>query len=137
MTASYLSPAELGDIWSAVKSTPCYHDFNGIHRIWADLLAEVAARNSAGIVALGARLMETSSSLERDERTYIVAAMSTAYVRLGQLPQARELLMTQWDKLNHGGEFGLSLRELLALAQPGEHPALAGSRPTEPGVHGS
>ena len=63
--------------------------------------------------------------------------MSTAYVRLGELPQARELLMTQWDKLNHGGEFALSLRELLALAQPGGHPALAGSRPTEAGIHGS
>jgi hypothetical protein len=97
----------------------------------------VAARNSAGIVALGARLMETSSSLEQDERTYIVAAMSTAYVRLGQLPRARELLMVQWDKLDHRGEFALSLRELLALAQLGEHPALAGSRPTEAGEHGS
>jgi spermidine synthase len=137
MTASYLSPAELVDIWSAVESTPCYRDFNGPHRVWADLLAEVAARNSAGIVALGARLMETSSSLERDERTYIVAAMSTAYVHLGQLRQARELLMTQWDRLDHRGEFALLLRELLALAQPGEHPALAGSRPTEAGIHGS
>ena len=66
-----------------------------------------------------------------------MAATSTAYVRLGQLPQARELLMAQWDKLKNLGEFALSLRELLALAQAGEHPALAGSRPTEAGVHGS
>jgi len=137
MTASFLSPAELGDLWSAVKSTPCYRDFNGAHRVWADLLAAVAGRNSAEIVALGTRLMEVSASLERGERTYIVTAMSTAYVHLGQLPQARELLITQWDKLDHRGEFALSLRELLALAQPGDHPALAGGRPTDAGVHGS
>ena len=70
-------------------------------------------------------------------RSFLVTAMSTAYVHLGQLPQARELLITQWDKLDHRGEFALSLRELLALAQPGDHPALAGGRSTDAGVHGS
>jgi predicted membrane-bound spermidine synthase len=137
LTASYLNPVELADVWSSVRATPCYREVSGPHKVWADLLASVAARDAAQIATIGARLLESTSSLSRDERTYLTTVVATAYVRLGQLPQARELLTTQWDQLDHGGELALSLNELLALAQAGDHPALADSRPTGPGAHGT
>jgi hypothetical protein len=137
LTASYLSPIELADVWSSIRATPCYRDVSGPHKVWADLLTAVAARDAAQIVTIGARLLETTSSPSRDERTYLATVVATAYVRLGQPTQARELLTAQWDQLDHGGELALSLNELLALVQAGDHPALADSRPTDAGTHGT
>jgi predicted membrane-bound spermidine synthase len=136
-TASYLSPAELADVWSSIRATPCYRDVSGPHKVWADLLAAVAARNAAEIVPLGTRLLETSSSLSREERTYLTTVIAAGYARLGQLPQARDVLTEQWDRLDHGGELALSLTELRALAQSGDQPALAHSQPTGPGTPGT
>jgi predicted membrane-bound spermidine synthase len=137
MTASYLSPVELADVWSSIRATPCYRDVSGPHKVWADLLAAVAARDAAQSVTIGARLLETTSSISKDERTYITTVVATAYVRLGRLPQARELLTAQWNQLDHGGELALSLNELLALAQAGDHPALADRQLTGTSAHGT
>jgi hypothetical protein len=137
LTASYLSPAELVDVWSSIRATPCYRDVSGPHKVWADLLAAVAARDAAQSVTIGARLLETTSSISKDERTYITTVVATAYVRLGRLPQARELLTAQWNQLDHGGELALSLNELLALAQAGDHPALADRQLTGTSAHGT
>jgi hypothetical protein len=97
----------------------------------------VAARDAPQIVTVGGRLLETVPSLSKAERTYLATVIATAYVRLGQLPQASELLATQWDLLDHSGELALSLNELRALAQFGDHPALADSRPTGAAAHGT
>jgi spermidine synthase len=136
MTASYLSPTELTDVWSSVRSTPCYRDASGPHKVWADVLAAVAARNAAEIVRIGAPLLASGSALSKDERTYLTTVLATGYVRLGQLPQARELLVSHWNQLDHAGEFGLSLTELLALAADGQL-VVAGSRAKEANPHGS
>jgi predicted membrane-bound spermidine synthase len=128
LTASYLSPAELADIWSSIKATPCYREVSGPHKVWADLLAAVATRNATEIVARGTQLLATPSSVTRDERTYLVSVLATAYVRLGEIPQARDLLAAHWGELDHGGELALTLRELLALTQAADHPALAHDR---------
>jgi spermidine synthase len=125
LTTAYLSPADLVDLWSSVRSMPCYRDANGPHKVWADLLASVAARNAGEILARGTQLLAAPSALSRDERTYLTSALTTAYIRLGELPQARELLATHWEHLDHGGELALSLNELLALAQAGGNPSLA------------
>jgi predicted membrane-bound spermidine synthase len=119
MTAAYLSPSELAGIWGSIRSTPCYRDAGGEHRVWADLLAAVSARNTAEIVTLGARLLGSPSALPRDDLTYLTTVMTTAYVRMGQMPQARSLLAAQWNRLDHAGEFSLSLLELQALARAG------------------
>jgi predicted membrane-bound spermidine synthase len=137
MTASYLSPEELAAIWNTIRSTPCYRDAAGSHRVWADLLAAVAARNAAETVTLGTRLLENRSSLSTEERTYLTTVVATGYARLGQMPQARELLEAQWDRLDHSGELALSLRELRALAQPDGQSALARSQPNGTSAHGS
>lgn len=137
MTASYLNPAELAKLWTSIRSMPCYRDASGPHKGWADLLAAVADRDAPEVAALGAHLLEASSSLSRDERTYITSALATAYVRLGKMSEARDLLAAQWDELDHAGELGLSLRELLALAKAGGNPTFARRRPTDLPDHGS
>ena len=137
MTASYLSPAELAAIWNTIRSTPCYRDAAGSHRVWADLLAAVAARNAAEAVTLGTRLLENRSSLSTEERTYLTTVVATGYARLGQMPQARELLEAQWDTLDHSGELALALRELRALAQLNDQSAMARSQPNGTSANGS
>jgi spermidine synthase len=140
MTATYLNPSELADVWSGIRSTPCYRDASGEHRAWADLLAAVAARNAAEIVTQGTRLLERPSSLSRDDLTYLTTVMASAYLRMGEMPQARTLLAAQWDRLDHAGELSLSLRELQALALAGDNTALAqaraGNRRDETSVNG-
>jgi spermidine synthase len=122
MTASYLNPSELVDIWSSIRSTPCYRDVSGPHRLWVDLLAVVAARDAAQIVTLGTRLLESPSNLSTDDRTYLTTVTAAAYLGMGQTFQARELLAAQWDRLDHNGELAFSLGELFTLASSGWSP---------------
>ena len=140
MTAAYLNPSELADVWSSIRSTPCYRDASGEHKAWADLLAAVAARNAAEIVTQGTQLLERPSSLSKDDLTYLTTVMASAYLRMGQMPQARSLLAAQWNRLDHAGELSLSLRELQALVLAGDNAHLvqaqAGSRSDETSVNG-
>jgi hypothetical protein len=125
LTASYLNPTELADVWNSIKSTPCYRDTVGEHKVWADLLAVVAARNATEIVSQGKRLLDGSSSLSRTERTYLTSAIAAAYLGSGQTEEARNLFAAQWSQLDLDGEFSLSLREMLALAAGGNNTARA------------
>jgi predicted membrane-bound spermidine synthase len=130
MTSAYLSPPELADLWSTIRTMPCYRDAGGPQKAWADLMAAVAARNAAEIATRAAQLLEASSAISRDERTYLTSALTTAYLRLGQMAQARALLAAQWDRLDHAGELALSLRELQALTRVADTPALRAVRLT-------
>jgi spermidine synthase len=125
MTAPYLNPSELADIWGYIKSTPCYRDGSGETKAWTDLLAAISARNFSEIVKLGSRMLEPPSSPSKDDITYLTTAMAAAYIRLGETSQARNLLMAQLSKLDWGGQFALALRELFALARTGEASGLA------------
>ena len=124
-TSAYLTSSELADVWSSIKSSPCYRNASGTHKTWADLLAAVAARKAADIVTLGKRLLETPSSLARDELTYLTTVVATAYIRTGRTFDARDLLTANWRELDHQGELALPLRELLALARAGGDAPLA------------
>jgi predicted membrane-bound spermidine synthase len=127
MTASYLNPSELAEMWSIIKSAPCYRDTTGEQRVWTDLYAAIAARDPTEIVALGNRLLGSSALLSRAELTYLTAVMAAAYVRLSQPAQAQDLLLAHWRRLELGNtdEFSLSLRDLRALAQAGDRASLA------------
>ena len=88
----------------------------------------------------GTRLLERPASLSMNELTYLTTVMASAYLRMGQTPQARSLLAAQWNRLDHAGELSLSLRELQALALAGDNTALAqaraGNRSDETSVNG-
>jgi hypothetical protein len=133
LTAAYLSPSELVDVWNSIKSMPCYGAASGEPKAWADLLEAVAARNAAEILRRGTPLLEQANSLSRDELTYLTTVMAAAHIRMGQASQARRLLAAQWGGLDHQGEFSLSLRELHALAQAREEQTVAQAAA---GVHG-
>jgi spermidine synthase len=128
MTAPYLSPSELADIWSYIKSTPCYREGSGETKAWTDVLAAISARNFSEIVMLGSRLLEPPSSLSKDDLSYLTTAMATGYIRLGETSQARNLLMAHLGSLDWEGPSSLPLRGLLALARKGAGPGLAGGR---------
>jgi spermidine synthase len=140
MTATYLNPSELADVWSSIRSTACYRDAVGDHRVWVDLLAAVAARDETEIVAQGALLLERRSSLSTEELTYLTTVMASAYLGVGQTAQARSLLAAQWNRLDHAGELSLSLRQLRALVLAGDKvphaQSLAGSPSDETSVNG-
>ncbi len=116
LTASYLSPSQLTDVWNSVKATPCYRDTSGAHRAWADLLAVVAARNAGEIITQGKRILAGSSPVTSVETTYVTSAMAAAYIGLGETEQARNLLSAQVQRLDLTGEFSLALRDLVALS---------------------
>jgi spermidine synthase len=116
-TAPYLAPGELADVWSYIKSTPCYRNGGGEAKAWTDLLAAVSARNAPEIVTLGARLLEPPTALSKDDLTYVVTVMATAYIGMGEASQASSLLGAQSKRLDFGGQFSLPLRELLVLAR--------------------
>ena len=91
-------------------------------KAWTDLLAAISARDFSEIVLLGSHLLEPPSSLSKDDLTYLTTAMATAYIRMGEISQARSLLTSQLSKLDWGGQFSLPLRELFALTRTGEAP---------------
>jgi spermidine synthase len=119
MTAPYLSPAELADVWNRIKQTPCYRETTGDQREWTDLLAAVAARDSGEIVRLGARLLRQPGALDKDDLNYLATVVATALLRSGQAEKARTLLASLWNQLDHSGQLALSLEVLLALARSG------------------
>jgi spermidine synthase len=116
-TTAYLAPPELADVWGNIKSTPCYRDASGTHKVWADLLAAVAARDTTDIVTLGKRLLQAPSSLARDELAYLTSVVAAAYLRMGEASEARGVLTARWSELDHAGQLALPLDALLALAQ--------------------
>jgi len=138
MTAPYLNPSELATIWSYVKSTPCYRDAGAEIKAWTDLLAVISARNFSEIVMLGSPLLEPPSSPSKDDLTYLTTVMVTAYIRMGETAQARNLLMAHLNNLDWGGRFSLALRELFALTRAGEASGLAqagANKLSEPGLN--
>ncbi len=120
MTAPYLNAAELADLWTHVHDSPCYREASSDRRAWADLLAAVAARDTAEIVTLGGRLLRQSEVLDRGDLNYLTTVVAAALLRRGEGQQARALLAALWNHLDHSGELSFSLRELLALALSGD-----------------
>jgi spermidine synthase len=114
-TAPYLNPAELEQIWNKVLSSPCYRDVPGEHKTWADLLAAVARRDAPQIVTFGTELLALHPANANDDLAYLTTVTAAAHIRLGQIAAARDLLLAQWNGLNHTGQFDLPLRELRAM----------------------
>jgi hypothetical protein len=116
-TASYLTASELAEVWDKIRSTPCYRDVAGEHKTWADLYAAVAARDAPTIIQSGATLLGGRSDSSSEELTYLTTLVAAAHVRMGELAQARDLLQTHWNLVDHSGPYGLPLRELQVLSQ--------------------
>jgi hypothetical protein len=89
----------------------------GQHKAWADLLAAISQRNAPEIVKFGTELLRPQRPTAEDDLAYLTTVTAAAYVRMGEIAQARSLLQAQWRRFNHAGQFDLALRELLALTR--------------------
>jgi spermidine synthase len=116
-TAAYLNRAELEQIWQKVTSSACYREATGEQRAWADLLAAISRRSAPDIVRLGTGLLASDSTNSAADLAYLTTATAAAYIRMGEMAQARSLLQAQWGRIDHAGQFDLALRELLALTR--------------------
>jgi spermidine synthase len=116
-TAAYLNPTELEEIWNQVTSSPCYRGAAGEGRTWADLLAAISRRSAPQIVQFGTELLGSDTSSSAADLAYLTTVTAAAYVRMGDMAQARSLLQAQWSRIDHTGQFELALRELRALTQ--------------------
>ena len=116
-TAAYLNPTELEEIWNKVMSSACYRDVTGERKTWADFLAAISRRNAPEIVKLGTQLLGPNMSDSEEELAYLTTVTAAAYVRMGQIAEARSLLQAQLGRIDHAGQFELALRELLALTR--------------------
>jgi len=101
----------------------------GEHKTWADLLAAISQRNAPEIVKLGTELLGPHPSNAEDELAYLTTVTAAAYVRMGEIAQARNLLQAQWRRFNHAGQFDLALRDLLALTQSAGTETIAQAAP--------
>ena len=128
-TSSYLNPAELEGVWNKIRSSPCYRGAAGEHQTWTDLFAAISQRNAPEIAKLGSQLLGSQTSASEDDLAYLTSVTAAAYVRMGEIPQARSLLVAQWNRFNHAGQFDLALRDLLALTLSADNRALAQTIP--------
>jgi spermidine synthase len=127
LTAAFLSPSELEDIWDRVRSSPCYREVAGEHRAWVDLFAAIAGRDSTQIAHLATQLLASGSQRPAEEVSYLTMIAAAADVRLGERAQAADLLAAQRSRLDLDVEYELPLRELLVLAHTPETGTLARS----------
>jgi len=117
LTAPYLSPSELGEIWNKVRSGPCYLDVPRADRAWADLFVAISQRNAADIVKLGTELLSPDAQRSKDEIIYLTTVTAAAYIRTGRFAEARTLLNDQASHLSAAGQYDLPLQELWVLSR--------------------
>jgi hypothetical protein len=128
-TTAYLTPAELTEIWNKVISSPCYRDVSAAHTTWADLFAAIAQRDAPQIVRFGTMLLGQQTVNSAEDLAYLTTVTAAAYVRMGEIEQARNVLRAQWFRFNHAGQFEFALRELQALTLPGATEKMAQAPP--------
>jgi hypothetical protein len=116
-TAAYLNAAELQELWSKVRTSPCYRVMSGNERAWADLLAAISQRSAPEIVRFGTELIGPQTPDSEDQLAYLTTVTAAAYVHLGQIAEARSLLHAQLGRIRHSGQFDLALRDLAALTR--------------------
>jgi spermidine synthase len=124
-TAAYLDPAELEGIWNWIKSSPCYRTSAAEQKTWVDLLAAVSGRNAPDIVKFGTELLHPQTANSAADATYLTTVTAAAYIQMGQVAQAHNLLEEQSSRLDHSGQYHFALLNLLALTQTGSPGTLA------------
>jgi len=118
LTAAYLNPAELEEIWKRITSSPCYRSAAAAEqRRWVDLLWAVSRRNAPEVAILGTDLLGRQNSPA--DLTYLATVTAAAYIQMGQIAPAHHLLQEQWSRIDHPGLYHLALVNLLALTQTG------------------
>jgi predicted membrane-bound spermidine synthase len=118
-TAAYLNAGELGPLWTAIDSSPCYREVGTGEDAWVDLYAAIAQRHAPDVVRLGMGLLASDAAHSDRDIAYLTTATAAALVNLGRDAEAHALLQAQWPRFDHTGPFEFALRELRALTEPG------------------
>jgi hypothetical protein len=95
----YLAPDDLAPIWSRIASGWCFASLHEFQQRWIALFRAVAARDGAGMAALGSLLLDTQKELGADTREYLLMAAMTGYVATGEGRAALELWRKQHDRI--------------------------------------
>jgi len=124
-TAAFLSATELEAIWNRIASSPCYLEATVEQKTWVDLFAAIARRNSSEIVKFGNDLIGSPTPTTEADLAYLTTVTAAAYIRMGQVGLAHNLLKEQSKKLNPSESYWFPLLDLLALTEPSHRGALA------------
>jgi hypothetical protein len=116
-TAAYLSAAELEAIWNRITSSPCYRAAAAEQKMWVDLFAAIARRNSSDIVKYGNDLLGSLASITETDLAYLTTITAAAYIQMDQIAQAQSLLQEQSKRLNRPESYWFPVLDLLALTQ--------------------
>src|SRR5690606_9299229 len=114
-TARFLTSQELVDLWTAVRSTPCYREYPGAHRNWADLLAGIALRDTAEIARAAEELRP--ETLNNEERTFVTLAAAAVALNSGASKEATQVLAEIWNQNQYPRFYELSLRQLFTMSR--------------------
>jgi spermidine synthase len=117
LTAAFLSSAELDAMWNRIMASPCYRAATPERKMWVDLFAAIARRNSSDIVKLGNDLLESSANKSNDDLAYLTTITAAAYIQMDQVSQANNVLREQSKKLDRSESYWFPLASLLALTQ--------------------
>ena len=117
LTAAYLTPKELEGIWNWITSTPCYRTATAEQKAWVDLFVAISNRNAPDIVRLGTILLGQHVSNSEADLAYLTTVTAAAYIRMGQVAQARSLLKEQMRRTHQMGLYEFALVDLMALTQ--------------------
>jgi hypothetical protein len=83
-------------------------------------------------VKFGTILLEPHTSNSDADLAYLTAVTAAAYIRLGQLAPARNLLKEQWSQIRQPGIYEFPLVNLIALTQAGGSGSPHGWAPARP-----
>jgi hypothetical protein len=117
LTAAYLGAVELEEIWKRVASSPCYRVASAETKMWADLFAAIAGRNSSDIVKLGTTLIGSPTPITEEDLAYLATITAAAYIHMNQIEPARVLLQEQSKRLNRSESYWFPLANLMAFTQ--------------------
>jgi len=116
-TAAYLNAGELEPIWNKVTSSPCYRTAAAVPKKWVDLFAAIARRNSIDTVRFGNDLIGSLTPISQSDLAYLTTVTAAAYIQLGQIAQAHDLLEEQSKKLDRSESYWFPLVNLMTLTQ--------------------
>jgi hypothetical protein len=125
-TTPYLSASQLDPMWNSVATTACYRESSEIEKQWVELLAAVARRDATAIARSATALLEQPDSALLTDPEYLVIALASAQLRLGDVERARAALASV-PADSEQQTYSLPLRQLRALAESASGAAQAAS----------
>lgn len=95
----HLSPAEAGQLWSAVRAAPCANRLTPDEAKWVDLFEAVGARDARRMASIGTALATTDEPLRPEMRGYAIIAAVTGMLTTGDVKLAGEFLDANLKRL--------------------------------------